>query len=131
MAGTTSRIALFSASILPLMAMDPEQSSSQITWRGLPAYSPPGRTAIVFILPLVSQEIKPMAFRPCKREGERHGFSNRHPYKNSKRLYEWYVFSMFAVVDPGMRTADLSTSLRSGRDDKSIVRNKLVISTGA
>jgi hypothetical protein len=29
------------------MAMDPEQSSSQITWSGLPAYSPPGRTAII------------------------------------------------------------------------------------
>src|SRR5882757_6636527 len=85
MAGTTSRIALFSASILPLMAMDPEQSSSQITWSGLPAYSPPGRTAIVFIiLPLVSQEMKPIAFRLPKRDRERHGFSNRHPYKNRK-----------------------------------------------
>jgi hypothetical protein len=28
-----------------------------------------------------------MAFRLCKRDGEKHGFSNRHPYKNSV-LYE-------------------------------------------
>jgi hypothetical protein len=25
-----------------------------------------------------------MAFRLCKREGERHGFSNRHPYKTTE-----------------------------------------------
>jgi len=29
------------------------------------------------------------------------------------------------------KTADLSTTLRSGRDDKSIAQNKFVISTGA
>src|ERR1700739_1711641 len=98
MAGTTSRIALFSASILPLMAMDPEQSSSQITWRGLPVYSPPGRTAILFTLPLVSQEIEPMAFRTRKREGERHGFSNRHPYKTENALYEGHGFSRATFI---------------------------------
>src|SRR5258707_15062096 len=63
-------MALFNASILPLMAMDPEQSSSQITWRGLPAYSPPGRTAMSSILPLVWPEIKPRLSAPAKEKAK-------------------------------------------------------------
>jgi hypothetical protein len=46
-----------------------------------------------------------MAFRLHKRDGERHGFSNRHPYKTENDRYEGaqlqpprYVVSMFVVV---------------------------------
>src|ERR1700753_1713520 len=52
MAGTTSRIALLSASIFPFSDIDPEQSSNQMICSGRLAYSPPGLSAIC-VSPLV------------------------------------------------------------------------------
>jgi hypothetical protein len=50
------------------MAMDPEQSSSQMTWSGLPAYSPPGRTAIFFYSPVSLAGNKACGFPPMQKE---------------------------------------------------------------
>jgi hypothetical protein len=40
---------VFRAWILPLAAMDPEQSTMKKKWSGLAASSPPGRFAIVHL----------------------------------------------------------------------------------
>ena len=45
--GSTSRIAVFSAVIFPLAAIEPEQSASRKKWRGRRASWAPGRSVMI------------------------------------------------------------------------------------